>query len=159
MPPREIPDLATIIGPLLDRVPHEQQPLLIAVAERRAAERYRGWADGFSDAERKAELLACAEREEDIATRVEALFPEAAAIQRDIVAKIPDLEEVNRKLFAQWTLEQQFTIQARGERLGAATWRSFAKRETDATARETYLECAKLEEASAGVLESILEDG
>ena len=52
--------------------------------------------------------------------------------------------------------EDQLTLQARGERLGAATWRSLAKQTDDAGAREVFLGCAKLEEASAEVLESIL---
>ena len=50
----------------------------------------------------------------------------------------------------------QFRIQANGERLGAATWRAFAKQESSSAARDTYLACAELEEASAVVLESLL---
>jgi hypothetical protein len=154
-----LPDVGETLLPLLARVPRERQPLLIALAERLAAVRYRGWAAGAADARRKGELLACAAREEDIATRVEALYPNAAAWQQDLVAQNPDLEAINHSLFADRPLAHQFTIQARGERLGAATWRSLAAHSADTAARETFLKCAELEEQSAAVLESYLTAG
>ena len=40
-----LPDLAEILGRVIGRVPAERQPLLLAIAERLAAERYRAWAD------------------------------------------------------------------------------------------------------------------
>ena len=152
----ELPSVAEIVGRVLRRVPPEQQPLLIAVAERLAAERYRGWASEPTHASHRTRLLACAAREEEIARRVEALYPDAEAIQRSIMAKNPDLEETNRSLFAGRPLDQQFTIQAQGERLGAATWRAFSGGAERVEARDTFLACATLEEESAVVLESIL---
>jgi hypothetical protein len=154
----ELPDLGELVGRVLQRVAKSERPLLIAIAERLAAERYRGWADEPALSAHWGELLACARREEEIAERVEALFPGAAAIQSDILAKNPDLQELNRSLFASRPLLQQLRIQARGERLGASTWRAFARDEERATVRETFLACAELEEASALVLESILDD-
>src|SRR5580765_7050879 len=83
--PRELPNIAGIFGPILQRLPAAERPLLIAVAERLAAERYRGWAAAASDPAWRAALLACAAREEDIARRVEALYPDAAATQARIL--------------------------------------------------------------------------
>jgi PhnB protein len=151
-----IPSIGDAFARVLERVGREQRPLLIAIAERLAAERYRGWAKEHLMAEHAARLLACAQREDEIAGRVEALFPDAARIQREILAKHPDLADVNRSLFAGRPLHVQFRIQANGERLGAATWRAFAKHEPNSTARDSYLACAELEEASAVVLESLL---
>jgi len=156
-PSRDLPDIGQALLPILARVSAEHQPLLIALAERLASDRYRAWAAEASDPQHRERLLACAEREEDIARRVEALYPDAARVQRDIVERNPDLEDVNRTLFADRPLEDQYTIQARGERLGAATWRSLAKQVPHA--RETFLACAELEEASAAVLESFLKGG
>jgi hypothetical protein len=150
----ELPDIAAVVGALLARVPREEQPLLIALAERLAAERYRSWAREAADAARTG-LLACAEREEEIARRVEALYPNAPAAERDLVARNPDLIVVNRSLFAGRSLDDQLRLQARGERLGATTWRSLA-RAADPAARDTFLACALLEEESAAFLESIL---
>ena len=151
-----LPNIGEILLPVLQRTPVEQQPLLIAIAERMAADRYRGWAREVTNTAQSAELYACAEREEEIARRVEGLDPNAAAVQQDLVARNPDLEEINRSLFVDRPLVQQFTIQASGERLGAATWRSFASRAKDARAREVFLGCATLEEESAACLERIV---
>jgi hypothetical protein len=142
---RPLPDIVEVLGPLLRRVPVEQQPLLIAYAERLAAQRYRGWAGQVAASERKSELLACAEREEEIARRIEGLYPEAATLQRTLVTCNPELAEINRSLFASLSIDEQFTLQARGERIGAATWRSFAARAGDTGNRDVFLSCAILE--------------
>ena len=149
------PSIGAALAPVLARVPREEQPLLIAYAERLAAARYRAWAGQVGDAAQRAQLLACAEREEDIARRVEALFADAAARQRALLAQHPEVSEINRSLFEGRPLAQQFAVQAEGERLGAATWRSFARRETDEERRGVLLACAELEEASAVVLEAL----
>lgn len=149
-----LPNIAESLARVLAKVPRERQPLLIALAERLAAERYRAWADDPARPDRRAQLLACAEREEEIARRVEGLYPGGAAIQRELVEANPDLIEINRSLFAGRPLAQQFMIQARGERLGAATWRAFAEHAPNADARATFVACATLEEESAAVLES-----
>jgi hypothetical protein len=155
----DLPNIGAIIAPLLQRVPRAQQPLLIALAERMAAERYRGWAnDPRSHADRDR-LLACAAREEEIARRVEGLSANPGAVQQALGEGNPALEELNRSLFAGRPLEQQFTIQANGERLGAATWRAFAEHAESPEVRRVFLGCAELEEESAVVLESIVARG
>lgn len=108
-------------------------------------------------ATRQQDLRACAEREEEIAGRIEGLYPDAAQAQRDVLAQNPAIEEINRTLFAGRSLSQQFTMQAQGERLGAATWRAFGSHDPDPERRLVFLTCAALEEASALVLESILK--
>ncbi len=150
-----LPNLGDVFVRILSKVAEQERPLVIAIAERLAAERYRGWASQVTHSADAARLLACAQREEEIAARVEALFSGASATQRELLAKHPDLAELNRSLFAGRPLAVQFRIQAQGERLGAATWRSFAKLEKAGAARDTYFACAELEEASAAVLESI----
>jgi hypothetical protein len=155
----ELPDVAEILGPVLARVPIEEQPLLMAIAERMAAERYRDWSQEISDSDRERQLLECAEREEEIAQRVESLHPDAKGVQEAIVAQNPNLVEINRSLFAGRPLPDQFTIQSRGERVGAATWRSFAVKESRSEVRDVLLICAGLEEENARVLESFLTEG
>jgi hypothetical protein len=152
----ELPSVGQAIAGVLQRIPRDEQPLLIALAERLAAARYRSWAAEPVYEPRRSALLACAAREEDIATRVEALYPDAAKTQDGILRANPDLEEVNRTLFAGRPLPQQLAIQAQGERLGAATWRSFARHDKDQSHTAVFLACAELEEASAVVLEQIL---
>jgi hypothetical protein len=148
-----VPTLAEALRDFLQRVPVEQQQLLIALSERMAAERYRGWAV-LAPAHRAA-LLACAEREDEVARRVEALHHGAAATQAEISARNPDLAQLTRSFFAPYSLAKQLRLQAEAERLGAATWRSLAKRQSDAAVRDVFLGCALLEEESAVVLEAM----
>ena len=155
-PESALPNLGGVFARVLQRVPEDRQPLLIAIAERLAAERYRGWAEQPTMSDHAPQLLACARREEEIAARVEALFPGAQAIQQEMLAKNPDFLEINQAVFAGLPLPEQFRIQAQGERLGAATWRALARKEESRVAREVYLACAELEQASALVLEAIL---
>ena len=154
--PNDLPDVAQVLAGILARVDERERALLIAIAERMAADRYRGWAGDPANAAHATALRACAEREERIAARVEGLYADAAARQRALVDAHPDLPEINRTLFAGRPFGAQFAIQAGGERLGAATWRALASREEDARRREVLLSCAPLEEESAAVLEAIV---
>ena len=159
MPPpaeRPLPDVAALLAAALQSVPSDHQPLLIALAERLAAERYRRWADDLAAAGHAEALRACAVREEEIAGRIESLYADAAAVQADLRARNPALLAINQSLFADQPLHQQLAIQAQGERLGAATWRSLARRESDPARAQVLQSCAPLEEASAVVLETIL---
>ena len=150
-----LPNIAEILGSVLQRVDREVQPLLIAIAERLAADRYRSWAASAGDEKHAADLLVCAEREVEIASRVEALYPDASSAQAQIRADNPDLEEINRSIFAGRSIEDQYAIQAQGEHAGASVWRALAEGAPPAT-RETFLACAELEEKNAAVLEAIL---
>lgn len=151
-----LPDLGELLAPLLARIERQQQPLLIAIAERMAAARYRQWASRAADQSTRSRLLACADREEDIARRIEELYPEAEKIQKELKATNPGLDTINRELFASRPLAEQYAIQSRGERLGAATWRGFAREAADQQTRQVFLACADLEEKSATVLEDLL---
>jgi hypothetical protein len=143
-----------VLGDLLARVPASERPLFVAIAERMAAERYRGWADAAPA--QRATLVACSDREDEIARRVESLHDDAAFRQQRIRAQIPELAEINRSVFAGRPLLEQFSIQAQGERVGAGFWRSLAGPAANEHARSTYLQCAELEEQNATALESLL---
>lgn len=150
-----VPDVAAILGPILASVPAEERPLLLAIAERLAAERYRRWAGETDVPERAAGLLACAAREDEIASRVEAVFPNAAAVQARLRAAHPEVVTVADALFGSRPLGEQFAIQAAGERAGASAWRALAAAVPDGPVRQAFLGCAPLEEASAAYLESL----
>ena len=153
-----LPNIEEALRGFLDLVPLDRRPLLIALAERMAAERYRGWADQVTDTAERQGLIACAAREDEIAHRVESLYPDAASVQSEIVAQNPKLADIGRSLFDPHSLKDQFTLQAQGERLGAATWRSMARKTAEPSAAEVLLSCALLEEESAAFLESLVVD-
>lgn len=151
----ELPDIAAAFQHILQGVALDEQPLFIALAERMAAERYRAWAAGVSDADHQSGLLSCAAREEEIARRVESLYADAVSTQRKLLARHPALAGITQSLFAPCPLAQQFRLQAQGERLGAATWKAFAQQQRDAAAHDVLLSCAALEAENACFLESI----
>ena len=148
-------DVGAALRSLIAAVAPAEQPLFLAIAERMAADRYRRWADEIGDATARTRLLAGAAREDESASRVEAVFPDAAAIQSRLRATHPTLTAVTAEIFDGRPLVEQFAIQATGERLGAQTWRAFAAAWPDEGVRAAFLACAPLEEASAEVLESL----
>lgn len=152
----EIPDLAKELGPFFRNVEPADRPVLLAALERLAARRYRIWASEHPDPQVQAGLLACADREEEIARRAESLYPNAAESQERLLAENPELLELSRTLFEGRPLRDQFTMQAEGELAGAAAWRANAAAAADPSARELLQSCSTLEEANAVFLQSLL---
>lgn len=148
--------LTALVGPALAGLAPEQQPAIVALAERIAAGRYRAWAERVAADDARERLLACAAREEEIAARVEAEVPDAEAVQRKAQLDHPTLPEGYAALFSGLSLADQWRLQAQAERVGADTWRGLA--EADAARREVYLACAELEEESAGVLDALVAE-
>ena len=152
----DLPSIAGVLAPVVTRFPLQQQKILIALAERQAAQMYRSWAEQVSHQEREG-FLACAAREEDIAKRIESLDPDATKIQQQLLDELPDLEERVQAVYADRPLEEQWEIQRRGERAGKKTWENFAAAESEANAQEILLACAALEDENASFLHSTLE--
>ncbi len=154
----ELPNIAKLLAPLFARVAKHHRPFLLAAAERSAAIRYRGWSEQHLDPSVKAGLLACAQREDEIARRVESLDPAAVEVQQRILDENPDLANLNDSVFGQRPLDEQFRIQAAGERAGAASWTAFSDAATDPRFRDVFRSCVELEIANAAFLESLLEE-
>lgn len=151
------PDILQILGPIIGAEPRQEQKFLAALAERVAAGRYRDWAEQIKDDAGRDALLACAVREEEIASRVEALGANAAAVQESFRERHPELENLYKSLFAGASLSEQFAIQASAERVGAATWRAYAAEEKDPRRAEVLAGCAPLEEESAAQLDALID--
>lgn len=151
-----IPNVAEILRQALRHIDPTLQPFLLAKLERLAAERYRNWAREYPDGSAKEGLLACADREEEIARRVESLNPDASAIQDKLLSDNPDLLELNRTLFEGRPLEVQFAMQAQGEMAGAAAWKAYGAAASDPLAGELLQSCGPLEEANAAFLQTLL---
>jgi hypothetical protein len=148
--PQNVPDL---LGDALDRVPREWQPLLAVAVARMAGERYQAWAATTEGERYRSRLLACHNRQEEIARSVESLFADAEEIERGILRQNSDLPQIDRAAFAGRALAEQFAIQARWARLAAAAWRAFAQHEADDARNRAFRACAELEELNALVLE------
>ena len=151
-----IPSLSKILGGVLQSIEPGLQPFLLAKLERLAAQRYRMWASGYTDQNVKEGLLACAEREEEIAKRVESLNPEAERIQARLLSEHPEVLDLNRTLFEGRALEVQFAIQAEGERAGAAAWKAYADASSDTSVQELLQSCSGLEQENAEFLQKLV---
>ena len=152
----------TTLAPVLAATDLSEHPALIAMLERWAAARYREWADAVGDIQTVNALTLCAEREEEIAARVEALYDDAAKIQARLEASNPLLKGALGGALTWRPIDEQWAAQAQAERLGAATWRSFARRaarDGDPASAEVFEACALMEEASAEVLENLVSQG
>ena len=152
-----IPNVAEILAGVLRSIDPKLQPLLLAKLERLAATRYRSWASDHPDQSVREGLLACADREEQIATRVESLNPNASSIQDKLLSDHPELLDLNRTLFEGRPIEVQFAMQAEGERAGAAAWLAYAAGASDPSVREVLQCCSPLEQANADFLQSLLD--
>lgn len=148
-----IPNIAEILAGALRNIDPNLQPMLLAKLERLAAARYRTWATDHADQSAREGLLACADREEEIAKRVESLEPNASAIQDKLLSDHPELLDLNRTLFEGRPLKIQFAMQAEGERAGAAAWKAYAAASSDPSARELLESCSALEQSNADFLE------
>ena len=147
-----------LLAPALARVEEAQYPLLFALAEREAARRYRSWAQAAENGASREGLLRCADREDEIAERIEGLFPDAARLQEDILARIPNFAEINQQAFEGLSMVEQYALQAAGERAGTETWTAFAAQAPEAAAKEVFLTCARLEAESADYLDAMSSD-
>jgi hypothetical protein len=152
-----IPDFGELLAPQIGSVPEDAVPAFLARLERSAAQRYRDWAlqlPGHAQG-----LLQCARREDDIATRIDGLYPATRADQlAAIEAAIGPAVDSYYRVFSNLTTIQQLAVQANAERQGAAAWRAMLDDAADSSAREVLEQCARTEEASADFLDALLNE-
>ena len=151
-----LPDLGGQLRPLIQALPPGIQPRLMARLERAAADRYRAWAAACLDPAAAEGLRACAGREEEVAARVEMLYPPQLDELRYFSEALPTIAETYRSALAERPVNEQYAIQAAAERRGAAFWRFLASSGADGSVRETLRGCAELEELSAEFLEALV---
>jgi hypothetical protein len=150
----EIPNFAALLGELIVSIPDASRAGFVARLERTAAERYRGWAE---QSEQYADgLRACANREDEIADRVEKLF-QVQTEDRDLVAEVlPRARALYYETFDAHSLEDQWIIQAHAERQGSKVWEGYAAQAEDESARKELVAIAQLEVESAVYIDEIL---
>lgn len=154
MSERAYPDFGALLAPHLEKIDDAARPLFLAALERGAADRYRRWAGEIESL--SAGLLECAAREDEIATRVERLFPVDAEARQRVAAEMPGARDTYLAVFEDMAVEEQLLVQANAERQGAAAWRGIASQQRDPSVREALEACARLEEESALFLEDAL---
>ncbi|MFK7912330.1 MAG: hypothetical protein AB8B93_00325 [Pseudomonadales bacterium] len=150
----EIPKFGELLAEHLGSVPPEAYPFLLSQLERTAAERYRQWAEEVPS-HRKG-ILACAAREDEIADRVEALFPPSDAHRALVAEIIPKAKATYYAAFEPYTPVEQMTIQANAERQGANAWQTMKAAYPEHG--EAMDQLSQIELSSADYLDSVLGD-
>ena len=148
----EIPNFGELLAEHLGAVPAEAYPYLLSQLERTAADRYRGWADDVP--EHRDGLLACAASEDEIADRVEAMFPPSDAHRALVAGIIPKAKQTYYSAFEGFTPKQQMTIQANAERQGANAWQTLKAAHPDRG--DEFDALSAIELGSADYLDALL---
>lgn len=148
----KIPQFGEVLAEHLSGVPAEAYPYLLSQLERTAAARYRGWADAVP--EHREGLLACAAREDEIADRVEALFPPSDEHRALVDARLPAARDAYYAVFDGYSPIEQMTIQADAEKQGAGAWQNLKQAHPDKADEMDRLSAIELQ--SAAYLDRVL---
>ena len=129
-------------------------PRFLALLERGAAQRYREWAVEIP--EHSEVLVACARREDEIADRIDAVWPIDASLHDQLHAPLPAARELYYSVFIGLDPWEQLDIQADAELQGARAWRAIAENHPDPHVVDELMHCARLEEESSRELVRII---
>ncbi len=151
----QIPNFGALLTPVLSRVPDAVRPRFLALLERTAADRYRGWAAELPDY--AGVLSGCAQREDEIADRIEALFEIDEASLAELRALLPEARALYYAAFDGFSVDEQLRMQADAELQGANAWRSIARRLSDASVIAALDRCSAIEEESSHVVTELLD--
>jgi hypothetical protein len=151
----EIPNFGALLAPVLSRVPDAARPRFLALLERTAADRYRVWAAQLP-IEAEA-LTGCAQREDEIADRIEALFDIEESALAELRDLLPEARALYYAAFDGIPVIEQLRMQADAELQGANAWRSIARKLTDEATIAELNRCSEIEEASSAAVAEILE--
>lgn len=150
----KIPLFGELLAPFLTPIPAEAKPGALALLERGAAERYRGWADAVP--EYRMGLLACAAREDQIANKIDALLPIPLEQRETVDALIVLAKQAYFAVFENLSVIDQMTIQASAERQGSRAWPGFIPDYPDIA--KDLQSLSEIELVSAEYLDQILKE-
>lgn len=154
MTEREFPNFGRLLAPVIGQLPAHAVPRFLALLERGAAQRYREWA--VQVPEHAEVLLACAVREDEIADRVDQVWPIDDVALAQIEAPLPAARDLYYGAFHGMSPWEQLMVQADAELQGAAAWRSIAANHPDPNVCAELEHCALLEEESSRELQRII---
>ena len=147
-----IPNFGEVLAEHLGGVSTDAYPYLLSRLERTAADRYRGWAEDVP--EHREGLLECAAREDEIADRVEAMFPPTSSQRAEVEAVIPAAKATYYAVFSGYSSYEQMAIQADAEQQGANAWQNLKHAYPEKSAE--FDELSNIELRSAEYLSELL---
>ena len=150
-----IPRFGELLSPYISQVPPEITPRFLALLERGAASRYRGWAEMLP--EHAEGLMKCSEAEDEIANRIEGAFHLDESLREKLEAPLPGALDTYYEVFAQFSVWDQLHIQVNAERQGAGAWQRIASTHPDPQVIEVLNSCSALELESADYMDALIE--
>lgn len=155
------PNFGELLSPVLAQVPAGARPRFLAMLERTAADRYRGWAEAWP--QHRAALLECAAAEDEIADRIDAAFDCDPATLEQLRSLIPMARDTYYRVFDGLTVSDQLRLQAGAELQGALAWQHIAERLPGSDGRAALVgvldSCSELERNSSATVDAILRSG
>lgn len=142
-------------NPLLPQLAENEIPMILAILERIAADKYRSWAEEADDPIERDGLLACAAREDEIATFIESLDAESDSRISALHSRFPDLRERYDSVMHGRTRKEQLRIQSEGELGGADYMRQFADASQGAVSAR-FASLALCEESNSRFLSELI---
>lgn len=143
--------IAGAFEPLLALVSAEEIPMVLAILERVAGARYRTWAGQADDTVERDGLLACAQREDEIADFIESLQADPRSLEASLRERVPDFEERYDAVMAGLSRTEQLRVQAEGEMGGSGYMNQFAAA-TEGAVAARFESLALCEEANSKFL-------
>lgn len=154
MPALEIPNFPMLLMQPLISVPEGSRVGFLSQLERTAAKRYREWAE--EDPDRRDWLIACADREDQIADRAARLVPVKPGDEAIVAEALAKASALYAGAFEGHCLRDRIILQAHAERQGSLAWVGFASQTDDEAVKAEFLVLAGLELASADQIDSEL---
>jgi hypothetical protein len=152
----DVPRFGALLRAHIAGVPDAARPAFLAGLERSAAARYRAWAVELP--ERADVLLACADREDEIADLVAGLFPIGDDLQTEVDAALPAAIELYYDVFAPFGVLDQLYLQSEAELQGAQAWVGMSAAVDDPGVRDVLARCTQLEQESSVAVKALLEE-
>jgi hypothetical protein len=141
--------------PLLPLVSPEEVPMVVAILERIAGSKYRIWAEQADNALERDGLLACAQREDEIADFIESLQDDPQGALASLHERIPAFEERYDAVMAGLSRIEQLRVQAEGEMGGSGYMSQFAAA-TEGIIAARFESLALCEEANSKFLSGLV---
>lgn len=143
--------IAGAFEPLLSLVSPEEIPMVLAILERVAGIRYRVWAEQAESTVERDGLLACAQREDEIADFIESLQADPRSLEASLRERVPDFEARYDAVMDGLSRTEQLRVQAEGEMGGSGYMNQFAESTQGAVAAR-FASLALCEEANSTFL-------
>jgi hypothetical protein len=142
------------LSDLFDLVETAYQPLLLSLTQRKLASRLRSLALGQDDEARRSVLYSCADKKEQVAQRIEAIYPDAELLEQELEQDLQELQQWEQSLLP-LTLPDMLWVMNHELTFSIAQVKALAEAEGNEQGCHTLLSCAVLLEKCQHLLQNL----